>query len=87
MCPVRYIWEEGDEDSFSSEFCVIFEGELQSLLSCKIMNQYLDTAKLPQGFFNLLWWEIYYINNVLLHLTWKETASSHQSPVSAATLS
>lgn len=59
LSPVSYVWEEGDGDkrSLSSQFCVIFEGIYQSILSCKIMNQYLDTAKPPQGFFNLLRWE------------------------------
>lgn len=74
VCPVSYIWEGGDggKRSFSSEFCVIFEGELQSILSWKIINQYLDTLKPPQGFFKLLRWDIFYINTVLLHLTRKK---------------
>lgn len=78
VCPLSYVWEWGDGDkrSFSSEFCVIFEGDLQSILCRKMMNHYFDTAKLSQGFLNLLCWEIYYINNVLLHLTRKKTASA-----------
>lgn len=75
-CELHLEGGDGDKRSFSSEFLVISEAELQSILSCKIINQYLDIAKPPQCFFKLLRREIHYINTVLLLLTRKKRASA-----------